>query len=96
MRAGEVRGEFRHARESSLLGQLTHGPGEPGRESCASSVSDHAGHVGAPFTSVQKFPGVQEQIEIAVVDECSGEGSFQDGSREMSEAKPEQRHTQSG
>ena len=96
MRAGEVRGEFRHARESSFLGQVAHAPGESGREPCASTMSDHARHVGAPFTSVQEFPGVQKEIEIAVVDECPVEGAFQDRSREMSEAKPEQGHTQLG
>lgn len=96
MPAGEVRGEFRHARESSFLGQVTYASGEPGRESCASSMSDHARHVGAPFTGVQKFPGVQKKIEIAVVGECPVEGAFQDRSREMSEAKPEQGHSQVG
>ena len=96
MRAGEVRGEFRHARESSSFGQVTHAPGESGREPCASAVSDHTRHVGSPFMSVQKFPGVQEQIEIAVVGECPVQGSFQDRARKMSEAKPEQGHSQAG
>ena len=96
MRAGEVRGEFRHARESSSFGEVTHAPGESGCESCASSVSDHARHVGSPFTGVQEFPGVQEQIQIAVVGERPVEGSFQDRAREMSEAKPEQGHSQAG
>ena len=94
MCAGEVRSEFRHARESSSFRQASHGLRQSGRESGASAVPDHARHVRAPCSCVQEFPGMQEKIQMAVVFQRLVERAFQNRTGKVSEAQPEQRHSE--
>ncbi len=88
--SSEFRCEFGHPRESGLFAKVADRLREPFSQALATAVSHDTWHVPAPFTSVQEFPGMKEEIQVAVVLKRPVQGASQHRARQVAKAQPEQ------